>query len=491
MMALGWMLGRTGGRGFHPGGETFPTVNVDVIGRNLKLEKRGVRDAKAGMPKSDAEGLSQAEYEVVERVGELRNRGLEHYELQIGVYASRIRGARAERDSVEVEAGQFATEFEIESRACANHLNNARQLVKGSYEKLEAYRNKHGTIGPPDEPKNAVYILGIILIIFVIEVGLSGTLFAEKNMMGLMGGMVIAIIISGVNVLACLLCGFGTRYFNLRSLGSKVFGCLTFLLFLGIFAGLNLTVAHFRDALELYEWEEAAFQAIIGLRSNVLGIESFNSWVVAAFGGIVSIVAFIEGLIWFDRHPGFNRTFAAAEHAVNSYARKYELAQSRLGDRYAKARDELKGHAQRMRANIQSAVDAVGNQSTLTRRLSTFLESCDLAVNHLHARYRDANTRARSDQRPTYFDQNFRFGKYVQPEELSNIDTGEAKAEVEKVEKIVERGVGDILEAQKRAISAFPTVDELQEELRGRPLVKAPEQAAVKTNEVPSVQGAF
>jgi len=303
--------------------------------------------------------------------------------------------------------------------------------------------------------------------------------------------MGIAAIISGVNVFACLLCGFGTRYFNLRSFGSKLFGSLTFLLFLGNFAGLNLTVAHFRDALESYEWQEAAFEAIIGLRANVLGIESFNSWVVAAFGGVVSIVAFIEGLIWYDRHPGFNKTFAAAEQAVSSYARKYEQAQKQLADCYAEAREELKGQAQRMRAKIQSAVDAVGNQSTLTRQLNAFLESCDLAVNQLHARYRDANTAARSDQRPPkYFDRNFGFGKYAGSAELSKINLDEAKAEVEKVDEIVERGVSDILEAQKRAISAFPTVDEIQDEFRGGSLVKAPEHASVKANEIPSVQGA-
>ena len=415
-MVFDWMLRGTVGRGFHPGGETFPSVNVDVIGRNLKLERRGARDAKAGMPKSDAEGLSQAEHEVVERVDELRKKGLEYYELQIDVYASRIRGARAERDSVEVEAGQFKTTFEVESRACANHLDNAMELVKGSYEKLEAYRNKHGTIGPPDDPKNAIYMLGVILIVFVIEVALSGTLFAEKNTMGLVGGMGIAFIISGVNVVACLLCGFGARYVNLRSFGSKIFGTLTFLLFLGIFAGLNLMVAHFRDALELYEWDEAAFQAITGFRENVFGIDSFKSWVVAAFGGIVSVIAFIEGLIWYDRHPGFNRTFNAGEDAVSSYARKYEQAQNQLEELYAEARDELKGHAQRMRANIQSAVDAVSNQSTLTRKLNTFLESCDRAVNQLHARYREANTKTRSDQRPKYFDRAFRFEKYAPAE---------------------------------------------------------------------------
>ncbi len=309
--------------------------------------------------------------------------------------------------------------------------------------------------------------------------------------MGLVGGMVIAIIISFVNVMASLFCGFGARYVNLKSFVSKAFGFMAFLLFLGIFAGLNLTVAHFRDALESHPWDEAAFQAIIGLRQNVFGIDSFNSWVVAAFGGIVNIIAFIEGLTWYDRHPGYNRTFSAAERAVSSYARQYEQAQSKLDEIYSQARDGLKGHAQRMRANIQSAVDAVSGRSTLKRQLNTFLETCDRAVHQLHARYREANAKVRSEPRPKYFDRDFFFEKYEFTEQVSSIDTEEAKAEIEKVDRIVERGVRNILEAQRSAISAFPTVDQLKDQLRAGPDVRATGQHVSKAGNSPSVESAI
>jgi hypothetical protein len=301
--------------------------------------------------------------------------------------------------------------------------------------------------------------------------------------------MGIAIIISGVNVISCLLCGFGVRYFNLRSFGGKLLGSLAVLLFFAILAGLNLTVAHFRDALELYEWDEAAFQAITSLRESVFGVDSFKSWVVAAFGGIVSVISFIEGLIWYDRHPGFNKTFDAAQAAVNSYARLYEQAQNQLEKLYANARDGLRGYAQKMRANIRSAVDAVGNQSTLTRQLNTFLETCDRAVNQLHARYREANTKARSDERPKYFDQEFKFEKYVAAEDLSNIETEEAKSEIEKIDQIVKHGVGEILKARERAISAFPTVHQLRDQLRDGKVFRTPEFAPTP-NEEPSIESA-
>ena len=466
-MDLKQITGIFDGRGFDPTIDTFPPLNVDRIERGMRLEKRGASDAKAGVPKTDAENLSHVEQEVVARVDDLRKKGLESYELQVGVYAHRIRGARADRANVELMAGQLKTAIEVESRQCANHLDNAMESVKGSYQKLEAYQKKHATIGPPDKQKNAFYVFGIISIIFLVEVLLSGTLFAEKHTMGLIGGMGIAIIISFVNVTACLLCGIGVRYVNLKSFGYKIFGSMTLLLFLWVFAGLNLTVAHFRDALELYEWDEAAFQAITSLRHNPIGIDSFKSLVVAAFGAIVSIISFFEGLVWNDRHPGFNRTYNAATFAVSSYARNYEKAHKQLDELYSNARDDLKGHAQKMRASIQSALDAVGSQSTLVRQRNVFLETCDRVVNQLHARYRDANVKARRDKRPKYFDQEFRFEKHSASDDLPEIDMEEAKIEIEKIEKIVEMGVDEILKARKNAISAFPTVIQLRDKLRG------------------------
>ena len=433
----------------------------------MRLEKRGAKDAKAGVPKTDAENLSLVEQEVVARVDDLRKKGLETYERHVGVYAHRIRGARTDRTDVEVVAGQLKTALEVESRQCANHLDNAMESVKGSHQKLESYEKKHGTVGPPDNPKNAIFMLGVILICVVVEVLLSGTLFAERNTMGLIGGMSIAIIISLVNVMACLLCGFGVRYVNLKSFGHKLIGSIVFLLFLSVFTGLNLTVAHFRDALELYEWDDAAFKAISSLRHDLFGIGSFNSWIVAAFGGMVSIISFIEGLIWTDRHPGFNKTFNAATFAVRNYAGNYEQAQKKLDELYSTARDELKGYAQKMRADIQSALDAVGSQSTLIRQRNAFLESCDRAVNQLLARYRDANIKARRDERPKYFDHDFRFEEHSAVEDLPKVDLEEAKAEIEKIEKIVEMGVDEILKSRKNAISAFPTVAQLREKLRG------------------------
>ncbi|MCY4303034.1 MAG: hypothetical protein OXC68_15045 [Aestuariivita sp.] len=466
-MVLKWLFGSRAGRGFQPGTETFPSLRVDAIGRDLRLEKRGARDAKAGLPASDAESLSSAEQDVVARVGDFRKKGLEYYENQIAVYINRIQGAVSDRNDVETEAKQFENRLNIEIRICGNHLNNAMTAVTGSDQKLKAYCVRHGVVGPPGKAKNTFLMVGVLLLLFVVEVGLSGILFSEKNEMGLVGGMGIAIIISGVNVVACLLCGFGSRYLNLKSFFSKILGIMAVLMFGIIFSGLNLTVAHFRDALEFHVWNTAGIQAIENLRNNVFGIDSFRSWVVAAFGAIVSVIAFIEGCLWKDRHPGYNHVFDAAENAVTHYAKQYEQGQFQLEEIYTVARDQLRNDAQRMYANVQSAVDAVGGQSTLSRQLETFLKTCDQTVNQLHARYREANEKIRSEPRPKYFDRAYSFEPYMVSDHLPDTDIEKARDEITKVDDIVEHSVKNLMEAQKSAISAFSTVEQLKQKLQG------------------------
>ena len=462
-MVFKWLFGSIGGRGFRPSSDDFPSLHTDAIGRELRLERRGAQDAKAGFPSPDSESLSQTERDVVERVNELRKKGLEYYGDQITVYKKRIRGAFTERKNVKTEADQFKAKLEIEIRKCTNHLQNSRQSVSGSYQKLTAYMDRHGVVGPPNKEKNLIFMVGVLLILFVLEASLSGILFAEKSEMGLVGGMGIAIVISGVNVMACLLCGFGSRYVNLNSYFCKILGVMSFLIFCGILVCLNLTVAHFRDALESSVWDDAAFHAIENLRENIFGIDSFNSWVVAAFGGIVSIIAFIEGLIWSDRHPGYNSVFSAKEDAVERYAREFDQAQNQLDEIYEKAKDELKLHAQRMEADVKSAMDAIGSQSALERNLKIFLQNCDLAVNQLHARYREANAKSRSKPRPPYFDKDYYFPPCSFPEDLLKTDIENAAAEINKVNEIVEHSVNNLLDAKKKAISAFLTVQQLEE----------------------------
>ncbi len=479
---------RNKGTSFKPGTETFPDVNVDALASGLSLEKRGTADGKLNIPASDAEPFTRAEQEALDRVRSVRKRGLDHYENQISAYESRIRGARAEREEIELRAGQVRATMAVASDKWRNLLTNERRSLTGFQEKLDAYRTAHGIKGPPRMRKNPWLMWGTLLLVMLFEVALSGFLFAQKNVMGLVGGMGVALVISLVNIGFSLLLGLGSRYLNLRSSLAKLLGGFAVLFFLVFTLSLNLTVSHFRDALEILPWDQAAFAAIANLKTELLGVKSFNSWIIFFFGVFVSLIAFIEGLFWFDRHPGYNQVYEDTEEAIDVYSESYEEAQDDLEKIFMQSRDELRAQAQSLRARIRSALDAVGAQSTLTRQLMTFLASCNSAAYQLLTRYREANLRARDTSRPAYFSSGFEFERYEFPPGLDALQREEAQKEIAKIDAIVETGVADILHAREKAISAFPTVGDLLNELRRPPAPRdAPawEEPAFSPNPAP------
>ncbi len=465
---LKWLFNLWGRKGtdFTPGTETFPAVNVDVLAAGLGLEKRGTADGRSNIPPPDAETLTGVEQALIDRVRAVRKRGLDHYENQISVYESRIRGARADREKIDLEAGAVRNAMVVACDKWRNHLTNERRSVSEFQDKLNAYRMKNAITGPPRRRKNGVLMFGVLLLVLLIEVALSGVLFSQKNVMGLAGGMGIALVISVVNIMFCLLLGVASRYVNLRLFGAKLFGSGAVLLFLVFAFSLNLTVSHFRDALETFPWDQAAFAAIVNLKANPLGIESFNSWIIFLFGVIVSIVAYLEGLLWIDRYPGHNQIYEDTQEAITAYSDSYEEAQADLETIFENSRDTLKADAQIFRARIGSALDAVGSQSTLTRQLTTFLTSCDSAANQLLRRYREANMKSRALPRPPYFENLFAFESYIRPQDLDTLQKDEAQQEIARIDEIVEKGVADILATRQQAITAFPTIADLLEAIR-------------------------
>ena len=455
-------LFKSGANALRPGTDRFPSIDADILDSRIRTEQRGKKDGEADIPPLDASSLTTAEMEIIEAVADIRKKGLEFYENQIAAYSSRIRSARAEREQIELRSGELRNEMRVEANAWKGHLWNAQQRVTGFQEKLDHYLKRHGIVGPPRAQKNSILMIGVLAIVLIIEVALSGLFFAEKNEMGLLGGIGIAVVISGVNVLSCLLMGFGARFVMLRGALPKIFGLLMIALFFAEAIGLNLLVAHFRDALSNLPWTEATVEAVASVRADPLAIEGLKSVVVFLFGLTVCTIAFIEGsVLWLDPRPGYNRLYDDSENAIEEYGHLYREAQEELSKLFQASRAELQSQAQKFRARVHSALDAVGGQSAITRQLNNFLETCDVAANKLLTRYREANQRVRSTGRPAYFDKAYEFPEYVRTADLQSMETDEAKAEITKIDEIVEAGVANILSTRESAVDAFTGTEEL------------------------------
>jgi hypothetical protein len=455
------MFGMTKGSRFEPDLQTFPEIMVDKLAADLRIEKRAETDARAGVPPVSAQTLSAPELEAAEAVRVLRRKALGQYEMESRAYAARVAEAGSARERVEMMVGEARNAIRNRTLDEENRLENARTRVGGLERKLRAFQERHRLDGPPRDPQNGVFVLGLVLIVGLVEVLLNGYFFAEANALGYVGGIAIAAVIAVVNVSFNYALGGQVRYLNRRNLLWKLWGLICLLAFLAFAAALNLAVAHFRDALESLIWETALIAAVDRLVAGPVDLRSFASWLVVGFGALVSLVAFWKGFTRLDPMPGYNAIHDAWEDAIDDYAEAYGDAQDALEDAFATARDKLEEEAQTRRMELRAAIDAVNASGTLARSLDGFLETCDEAANRLIRLYRDANLRVRKDEGPRYFNDVFTFPPYHAPE-LPEGQREAALAEVKRIDDTLRVGVARLLAARESALDAYPTVREIK-----------------------------
>ncbi|PWJ18336.1 hypothetical protein [Jannaschia seohaensis] len=455
------MFGKGKSNRFEPGLQTFPEVMVDKLASDLKIEKRGETDGRAGVPPTSSATLSAVELEAADAVRTLRRAALSDYEMQQHAFADRVAEAHSARERVELMVGEARNTIRNLTLDEENRLENARTRVGGLEGKLRSFQAKHRLEGPPRPAQNGVLVFGLILIVALLEVLLNGYFFAEANALGYVGGMAIAAVIAVVNVSFSYALGGQVRFMNRRNLLWWLWGVLSLVAFLAFAALLNFAVAHFRDALEVMAWDAALVASVDRLVAGPLDLRSFASWLVVGFGALVSLTAFWKGLTRLDPMPGYNAIYTEWENAVDDYAEAYSDAQDALEDAFAEARDKLQEEAQTRRLELRAAVDAVAQRGALARALHGFLETCDEAANRLIRMYRDANLRARSDAPPAYFNEPFAFPPYVAPEPPEG-EREAAVAEIRRIDDTVRVGVDRLLEARETALDAYPTVREIK-----------------------------
>ena len=191
---------------------------------------------------------------------------------------------------------------------------------------------------------------------------------------------------------------------------------------------------------------------------------SFNAILIAIFGLIVAICAFVKFLRIKDIHPGYNKAYDRVQNTIDDYAEAYEGAEKKLNKLFEDSEHSLMAEAHKLRAMVRDASNAQSGQATLIGNLDAFLVECDQAATGLLRTYREANEQTRSAPAPIYFHHAHAFPIYI-PKEISTIGSGRIDAEVERINAAAEAGVRDILEARRDKLSSLPTSEELLEGL--------------------------
>ncbi|MDZ4109148.1 MAG: hypothetical protein U1E18_06055 [Brevundimonas sp.] len=344
---------------------------------------------------------------------------------------------------------------------------------------LRGFAARNDRLAPASIKDNLIVPFSTLALMFVIESLVNGFVLAEVSEQGVMGGAVIAGVISAVNIGLGLISGLiGWRNAFHVKLWRRIAGwALAGMILVAAFC-FNLLVAHFREAAELMAAGDAAEISMAVLNENTIrhlsnagafGLSSPLAWGLFVLGMAIHVVATKEGYEDLtDPYWGYAPIARRARDASASYDEAFEAVR----DRVREGVEQIEAEAHRAAQRAESAVQTVTDLKNLAlQRRQEVLDSEDVWVvtgNALLKMYRDQNLRIR-DKGPAYFDH------YPSAEDYRTGTFGAGlrrSAQVESQEKVADRhlkALDDLITATSaRAKDAADLADELHRIATGR-----------------------
>ena len=444
----------------------FPSIDMERLARELSLEAAGADRGKNGQPETASKQPDHVEQQAISRVDALRRIGLENFETNRRVYSERLNNAVAARMLVETEANEAKARFAEEVIKWRARMITPRERVEECHRWRVHFREINQLdFRPAKHAAGWGSVIGLSLLMILAESAGNAYLFSQNNPLGILGGLIAAILVSLVNVSMSTALGMWVRFANvdiLRSPFRKIFGVFAALTWLTFGIGYNAAVAHFRDAVETtLEWREAGEMAIQTLMENVVLLNTMESYVLFFLGFFISIVSLSKGYNSSDPYPGYSKVEQAVVDAHENYILHLDEFIDKLSEHRIEAVEALHSARDEIERQVRDSVDALYGQQALISNLSPFLTQCDIAVNYLLSIYRDANKAARDDDPPSYFHEKLTFEKFS-PSAADDEQRTVAEKQAREVSAMVEESIKEIFEVYNEAVQSHTEIDELE-----------------------------
>ncbi len=382
-----------------------------AIERDLKPAKRAREEGRDNRPHSDDTDPDVTQQQIIARFAH----GAQALRQAL---ANQIEGARqliAERRPATLDPNIAAEE----ARLAANHLRDlhreplitARKTERDKWRDLQLFKRENGLARSARYPDARIFALMTVALAMFAETVLNAFVFAQASVQGLVGGFVLALLFSLVNVvggfvvLGRMLLPF---VFHARLSKRLAAGAMV----LPVVAGAvfwNLLVARYRDLIEAnpergHDVITTMPDVLASVWAAPFDLRSIYSVALLAAGLFVFLVAAIDGWRFYDDpYAGYG----AHDREHKKAQEAYEAAKTAYRKALAAALGEIAAAlAGRLATEDKQAHEVRDIGGDVGRRLREGADSAaDLAracTTHLR-RYREENTAVRTTPVPAYF----------------------------------------------------------------------------------------
>lgn len=305
-------------------------------------------------------------------------------------------------------------------------LYQAKEAEGRALKHLRWFQQKHGLhYRAAAYPESPVYHFATVAALAVVEWISLSTFYAEGSDFGLLGGVVIAMALSLVNVSLAVLAGGLLRYVNHQSARRRRLALTAAACLYASFAMVTLAAAHYRVATndiaqmqpapspsagqamppfagDADQWK-AARLAWQRFAHNPVGFEDVFSWILVVLAVIFGIFASYKGYRLDDPYPGYGeldrelkRRRASYEAAKADYCAEIDRVFEKTLQEQAHLLADVKSNIEYYQ-QLASRTDE--QRRTFIREAAEIQDACNVVLKG----YRQTNLRVRVSPAPTYF----------------------------------------------------------------------------------------
>ena len=457
--------------GFDRKREQYVRLDLNAWIAQNRIEEEGERQGKLNQPPGDANDLDATESNIVawvnSRARACRTDVTNHLaDLERDLATADIdENLEAHAQHIATEARDAALAIANVARTHRNQLAQSRSLVERAAADMREFRIRArlGNRLPDYEHRSSA--LWVIISCFAVEVALNAGLLMEVNAFGLVGAALQMAIISAVNIFVFgLAMGGLVRQLHDVALGRKAAAVLAIGLLIPLALVFNLAVGHFRDSMEAILTDPAADVFAVGtdalgqFAANPIGLDSFQSWMLAFVGFLFFCVASWKWLDRDDVYPGYgarDRRFQAVQERFKADSEKAHTA---LRNTYDQAKSQLDDQYHQVLSIAPKTVDVQARARKIVADYRTHLDQYNLDVAFLLAAYRTANRNVRTEPCPAHFDARQQVHAAILETPSFEPPTGK---DLSRVFDSLDGATSTLQAKYDEAIASIPTLDEL------------------------------
>jgi hypothetical protein len=453
---------------YRPATTIFLDLNVDRVADELGLVGLGGERGAENRPASDAQTLDDVEHKIVERIETHKQDANVIYLDQLHTYDERLNALSFEERfaTIQQAAPEAVGDFRAEATVGRDELFVLRRRLNESEIERERFRAYHRIERPARlaSPGKIVLKIGVLAILFIIEVVINGSFLAKANLGGLLGGAVQAVTFAALNILASFFWGMVLiRLVNRRNYVLKLVGVLSFLVYLAFAVGLNLTLSHLREIPPAVSLNDNVGQEVLHrLLTAPYALTDINSWLLFSIGLVFSLIAMADGLMFFDPYIGFagleRRWIEATRHFADTRGELIE----RLRDIREDATQAMNEAARDLSVRRSEYDSLLQGRSRLAQRFDQHQNQIEQTGRALLEIYRETNRKARSTPAPGYFAKPYSMERIGHAGgEPSNSARENLRTMIAETQELLSRQIKAIHDAFDQAVRTYREIDEL------------------------------